>query len=139
MLRIAERIAHREKALAVVAGDSRGQFASQTLQNMVAVSAASSMPVFRPLAGDDKQEIMAIARRIGSFDISAEPFHDCCSILLPRSPALYASRGDLDQAEAGLNVPELVNVGMNATVVERYSYSRRGKWNALKARSRRQR
>ncbi len=66
---------------------------------------------------------MAIARRIGTFDISAEPFHDCCSILLPRSPALYASRGDLDQAEAGLNVPELVNLGMNATVVERYSYS----------------
>ena len=123
MLRIAERIAHREKALAVVAGDSLGQVASQTLQNMVAVSAASSMPVFRPLAGDDKQEIMAIARRIGTFDISAEPFHDCCSILLPRSPALYASRGDLDQAEAGLNVPELINIGMNATVVERYSYS----------------
>ena len=66
---------------------------------------------------------MAIARRIGTFDISAEPFHDCCSILLPRSPALYASREDLDQAEANLDVPELVNVGMNATVVERYSYA----------------
>ena len=51
------------------------------------------------------------ARRIGTFDISAEPFHDCCRILLPRSPALYASRGDLDQAEAGLDVPELVNWG----------------------------
>jgi len=123
MLRIAERVARRERALAVIAGDSLGQVASQTLQNMVAVGAASSMPVFRPLAGDDKQEIMAIARRIGTFDISAEPFHDCCSILLPRSPALYASRGDLDQAEIDLDVPELVNLGMNATVVERYCYT----------------
>jgi thiamine biosynthesis protein ThiI len=123
MLRIAERVARRERALAIIAGDSLGQVASQTLQNMVAVGAASDMPLFRPLAGDDKQEIMAIARRIGTFDISAEPFHDCCSILLPRSPALYASRRDLDQAESGLDVPELVNVGMNATVVERYCYT----------------
>jgi thiamine biosynthesis protein ThiI len=123
MLRIAERVARREKALAFIAGDSLGQVASQTLQNMVAVGAASSVPVFRPLAGDDKQEILALARQIGTFEISAEPFHDCCSILLPRSPALYAKRAELDEAEASLDIGDLVNQGMNATLVERYTYT----------------
>src|SRR4029077_7360742 len=69
MLRIAERIARKNHAQAIIAGDSLGQVASQTLQNMVAVGAASPMPVFRPLAGDDKQEILALARRIGTFEI----------------------------------------------------------------------
>jgi len=122
MLRIAERLGRRERALAIVAGDSLGQVASQTLQNMVAVGAASSMPLFRPLAGDDKQEILALARRIGTFEISAEPFHDCCRILLPRSPALYASAADLERAEAGLDVPTLVRTSVETATLERYTY-----------------
>jgi tRNA uracil 4-sulfurtransferase len=123
MLRIAERIAWRDHAQAIVAGDSLGQVASQTLQNMVAVGAAATMPVFRPLAGDDKQEILTLARRIGTFDISAEPFHDCCPMFLPRSPALYASPADLEQAEVGLNVPELVKLGLKTAALEKYSYN----------------
>jgi len=122
MLRIAERLARRERAQAIIAGDSLGQVASQTLQNMVAVGAASPMPVFRPLAGDDKQEILTLARRIGTFDISAEPFHDCCPLFMPRSPALYASPKDLDGAEAGLNLPELLKLGITTVGVERYTY-----------------
>jgi thiamine biosynthesis protein ThiI len=122
MLRITEQLGRREHALAMVAGDSLGQVASQTLQNMIAVGAASSMPVFRPLAGDDKQEILALARRIGTFDISAEPFHDCCRILLPRTPALFASAADLERAEAGLDVPALVKMGVAAATLERYTY-----------------
>jgi len=124
MLRIAERLARRNHAQAVVAGDSLGQVASQTLQNMVAVGAASTMPVFRPLVGDDKQEILALARRIGTFEISSEPFHDCCPMFLPRSPAIYASAGDLLAAEANLNVPELLKQGVQAAVRERYVYLR---------------
>jgi tRNA uracil 4-sulfurtransferase len=123
MLRIAERIARRNHAQAIIAGDSLGQVASQTLQNMVAVGAASPMPVFRPLAGDDKQEILALARRIGTFEISEEPFHDCCPLFLPRSPALYASAADLDAAETGLNVIELTKQALDTSVLERYSYS----------------
>jgi tRNA uracil 4-sulfurtransferase len=122
MLRIAERLARRERAQAIIAGDSLGQVASQTLQNMVAVGAASPMPVFRPLAGDDKQEILTLARRIGTFEISAEPFHDCCPLFMPRSPALYASPKDLDGAEAGLNLPELLKMGITTAAVERYTY-----------------
>ncbi len=97
--------------------------ASQTLQNMVAVGAASPMPVFRPLAGDDKQEILALARRIGTFEISEEPFHDCCPLFLPRSPALYASAADLEEAEAGLDVMGLVKQAIEAMALEKYSYS----------------
>lgn len=123
MLRIAERVARRNHAQAIIAGDSLGQVASQTLQNMVAVGAASPMPVFRPLAGDDKQEILALARRIGTFEVSEEPFHDCCPLFLPRSPALYASGADLDEAETGLNVIELAKQALDASVLERYSYS----------------
>jgi thiamine biosynthesis protein ThiI len=123
MLRIAERIARKNHAQAIISGDSLGQVASQTLQNMVAVGAASPMPVFRPLAGDDKQEILALARRIGTFEISEEPFHDCCPLFLPRSPALYASAADLEEAEAGLDVMGLVKQAIEATALEKYSYS----------------
>lgn len=123
MLRIAERIARRNHAQAIIAGDSLGQVASQTLQNMVAVGAASPMPVFRPLAGDDKQEILALARRIGTFEVSEEPFHDCCPLFLPRSPALYASAPELEEAEKGLNVLELTKRAVEEAVLERYSYT----------------
>jgi len=123
MLRIAEQLGRRNHALAIVSGDSLGQVASQTLQNMVAVGAASAMPIFRPLAGDDKQEIIALARRIGTFEISAEPFHDCCRILLPRSPELYASAAELERAETGLDVPELVRTSLATARLERYTFS----------------
>jgi thiamine biosynthesis protein ThiI len=126
MLRIAEQLGRRNHALAVVAGDSLGQVASQTLQNMVAVGAAATMPVFRPLAGDDKQEILSLARRIGTYEISAEPFHDCCPIFMPRSPELYATPAELEQAEAGLNVPELVRTTVRTATLERFTF-RRGK------------
>jgi thiamine biosynthesis protein ThiI len=123
MLRIAERIARRNHAQAIIAGDSLGQVASQTLQNMVAVGAASPMPVFRPLAGDDKQEILTLARRIGTFELSEEPFHDCCPLFMPRSPALYASANDLEEAETGLNVMEMTKQALEISVLERYSYA----------------
>src|ERR1700681_1054727 len=123
MLRIAERLARKNHAQAIISGDSLGQVASQTLQNMVAVGAASPMPVFRPLAGDDKQDILAVARRIGTFEISEEPFHDCCPLFLPGSPALYASAADLEEAETGLDVMGLVKQAIDATALERYSYT----------------
>jgi tRNA uracil 4-sulfurtransferase len=124
MLRVTEQLARRNHAPAIVAGDSLGQVASQTLQNMVAVGAASSMAVFRPLAGDDKQEILAVARRIGTFDISAEPFHDCCPIFLPRNPELYATPAQLEAAEEALDVPALVRATVKSAVLERFTFHR---------------
>jgi len=131
MLRIAEQLAYRDHAQALVTGDSLAQVASQTLQNMVAVGAASRLPVFRPLAGDDKLEILALARKIGTHDISAEPFHDCCPVFMPRTPALYASVEDLDRAEAemaaasngGSSVEALTRRGVEAAQLERFRYS----------------
>jgi len=86
------------------------------------VGDAVRTPVFRPLAGDDKIEILEIAKQIGTYEISAEPFHDCCPIFLPRSPALHASAEDLHQAEARLDVPALVERGVETAVLERYHY-----------------
>ncbi|HXN72903.1 MAG TPA: tRNA uracil 4-sulfurtransferase ThiI [Candidatus Acidoferrales bacterium] len=123
MLRIAEVLAKRDRALALVTGDSLGQVASQTLRNLVAVDAASRMVVFRPLIGTDKTEIIATARKIGTYDISSEPFHDCCPVFLPRMPALYASATDLDEAEAGLDIAGLITMGLRSTTLEQFHYT----------------
>ena len=120
MLRIAEQFAFREQALGIISGDSLGQVASQTLQNMGAVGAVARLPIYRPLAGDDKLEIMALARQIGTHDISAEPFHDCCPVFMPKTPALYATAEDLDRAEAALDMPALVKRGLDTVTLERY-------------------
>lgn len=123
MLRIAERIARSGHALGLVTGDSLGQVASQTLHNMAAVGAATTLPLYRPLAGDDKLEILALAKKIGTYDISAEPFHDCCPIFLPRSPVLHASAADLDEAERTLDLESLIRSAVEAQAVERYRYT----------------
>ncbi len=122
MLRIAEHFARQNHSLGIITGDSLGQVASQTLHNMAAVGSVSQMPLYRPLAGDDKMEILALARKIGTHDISAEPFHDCCPIFMPRTPALHATTNELDQAEAKLEVPALVARGVDTTTHERYKF-----------------
>ena len=122
MLRISELIARRSRSLALVTGDSLGQVASQTLRNLAAVDAAARMPVFRPLIGTDKIDVLATARKIGTYDISSEPFHDCCPVFLPRNPELSASAGELDEAEAKLDLPALITMGVRGTTMERLSY-----------------
>ena len=122
MLRIAERLAKGDRSLAMITGDSLGQVASQTLRNLVAVEAAARMPVFRPLIGTDKMDIIATARKIGTYDTSSEPFHDCCPVFMPRTPALYASAADLDEAESRLDVPALIEQGVRETTLERFHY-----------------
>ncbi len=126
MLRIAEVLAKRDRALALITGDSLGQVASQTLRNLVAVDAAASMVVFRPLAGTDKIDIMATARKIGTYDISSEPFHDCCPVFMPRTPALYASAEELAEAETKLDVRALITQGVRGATLEQLHY-RNGK------------
>jgi thiamine biosynthesis protein ThiI len=123
MLRIAEFVAHRERCLALLTGDSLSQVASQTLQNMVAVGAAIRLPVFRPLAGTDKLDIQALARKIGTYDISSGPFHDCCPIFQPRMPALYANAVELEKAEGNLDVEALVRQGLRSASVERFRFA----------------
>jgi len=78
--------------------------------------------VFRPLIGTDKMDIMATARKIGTYDISSEPFHDCCPVFMPRTPALSASADELAEAEAKLDIEELVTQGIRGTTLERFRY-----------------
>jgi thiamine biosynthesis protein ThiI len=122
MVRIAEVLAKRDRALALVTGDSLGQVASQTLRNLAAVEAAATIPVFRPLIGTDKIDILATAKKIGTYDISSEPFHDCCPVFLPRTPALYAKAHELDEAESKLDLAGLVKQGLLGTTLERMRY-----------------
>jgi tRNA uracil 4-sulfurtransferase len=123
MLRIAERIALREKSKGLITGDSLGQVASQTLQNLQAVGAAIRLPLYRPLIGDDKLEIQAVATRIGTHNISAEKFHDCCPMFLPKSPALFASAEELARAEASFDIEGLIEQGLKTMALERYFYA----------------
>jgi thiamine biosynthesis protein ThiI len=108
MLRIAEVLARRHGAKALVTGESLGQVASQTLDNLAAIDDAAGLPVLRPLVGMDKDEITAEARRLGTFEISTLPDQDCCQLFVPRSPATAARLEDVRQAEAALDVDALV-------------------------------
>jgi tRNA uracil 4-sulfurtransferase len=108
MLRVAEGLAARHGALAVVTGESLGQVASQTLENLGAVGAVATLPLLRPLVGTDKVEIIDEARRIGTYDISAEAHQDCCTLFEPRDPSTHATIAELDEAEAGYDLPALV-------------------------------
>ena len=98
------------------------QVASQTLRNLVAVDKAVEMEVFRPLVGADKQEILATARKIGTYAISAEPFHDCCPVFLPKNPALRASSKSLSHAETKLDVAEMVWRGVRGATLKKFVY-----------------
>lgn len=122
MLRIAERLALREKSKGLVTGDSLGQVASQTLQNLQSVGSIARLPLYRPLVGDDKLEIQNLAEKIGTYEISAEQFHDCCVILQPKSPALFASSEQLDFAEAQCDTPALFERGLQSTTLERFKF-----------------
>jgi thiamine biosynthesis protein ThiI len=118
MVRIAQIIAFREKAAGLVTGDSLGQVASQTLENLRVVSAVASLPLFRPLIGDDKEDIMKTAREIGTYDISVLPDQDCCSMFVPRHPETMASIEAVERAEGALDVARLVESALQGAVAE---------------------
>ena len=99
MFRVAQGIARIERAKALVTGESLGQVASQTLENIAAVNAVVDIPVLRPLIGSDKLEIIDVAKRIGTFEISSRPADDCCTLYMPRSPETHARIVDCERAE----------------------------------------
>jgi thiamine biosynthesis protein ThiI len=122
MVRIADLIARKEKAEALVTGEAVGQVASQTLRNIRAIDQAATYPILRPLSGADKEETMALARRIGTFDISKEPYDDCCSFLAPRKPETWASLEEVAASETALDIPALAGMALQASSVELFSY-----------------
>lgn len=103
MMKTAEIIAERENALALITGESVGQVASQTLQGLNAINAVCNMPVLRPLSGMDKQEIVDIAKKIGTFDISIRPYEDCCTIFVAKHPETKPKTSVIDRIEAKLS------------------------------------
>ena len=109
MMRIAERIARDNKAKAIVTGENLGQVASQTMDAMASTQAVINMPVFQPLIGMDKAEIIQWARKIGTFDTSILPYEDCCTVFTPKHPCTKPKLADVAAAESVLDVDTLVS------------------------------
>jgi thiamine biosynthesis protein ThiI len=122
MVRIAEALAARNRCKALVTGESLGQVASQTLDNIAAIDHAAQVPILRPLIGMDKEEITREARRIGTFDVSILPDQDCCQLFVPRSPATHATVEELLAAESALDVAGLVEAAIAQTVSETFTF-----------------
>ena len=122
MLRIAEVIARQDRAKALVTGESLGQVASQTLDNMAVIEQAARLPVLRPLVGMDKQEIIDQARRIGTFHISSIPDQDCCQLFVPKHPATKARFDDVEQDESKFDVNELMRDGVENASHEEFTF-----------------
>ena len=122
MLRIAEAIARQEKAKALITGESLGQVASQTLDNMAVIQQATRLPILRPLVGMDKQEIIDQARRIGTFEVSSIPDQDCCQLFVPKHPATKARFIDVEEDETKLDVKDLLRFGMENAIEEDFRF-----------------
>jgi thiamine biosynthesis protein ThiI len=122
MMRIAEEIAVNNRAGGLVTGEVVGQVASQTLENLTAINAVTTLPVLRPLIGMDKDEITAEAERLGTFPISIIPDQDCCTLFTPKHPATKARMGDVLHAERALPVDEIVTRAVAAASVEHFAF-----------------
>ena len=122
MMRLAEAIARREGAHALITGDSIGQVASQTLENLRAVSDATQFPILRPLIGEDKEEIVAVARRIGTFETSILPHEDCCSLFVPKHPETRARLDGIRRVEGELDMDTIVGDALSEMKIERIGY-----------------
>lgn len=128
MFKVAEEIARRERAGALVTGESLGQVASQTLDNIRCTDAAVECPVFRPLIGTDKIEIIREAQRLGTFEISSQDAPDCCTLFMPRNPETHAKIPRVLEAESALPIDQWVVQLADAAEVHDYacpSYKKR--------------
>ena len=119
MMRIAKRIADANGAKAVVTGENLGQVASQTMEAMASTQAVTHLPVLQPLIGMDKEEIITIARKIGTFDTSILPYEDCCTVFTPRHPRTRPQVSEVEAAESALDVDTLVQEAIQG--IERIS------------------
>lgn len=124
MMRIAEAVALRHRAGALVTGEVVGQVASQTLENLNRINDVVRLPVLRPLIGMDKEEITAEAQRLGTYPISIIPDQDCCTLFTPKHPATRARRGDVEHAESLLPVQEMVDRAVARAVTEEFGFPR---------------
>jgi len=122
MLRIAETIARARGAKALVTGEVVGQVASQTLENLQVIGSVATLPVFRPLIGMDKEEIMDEARRLGTYPISIVPDQDCCTLFTPRNPQTRGRLEQVEAAERALPIDDIVSRAAADAVVEEFEF-----------------
>lgn len=122
MLRIAEELARKEQCWGLVTGDSLGQVASQTPENLSVVEEAAELPILRPLIGMDKLEITDEARRIGTYDTSIEPDQDCCKLFTPPHPSTKTRIDDLRKVERALDITRLVKQGIEKAELSEFTF-----------------
>jgi tRNA uracil 4-sulfurtransferase len=122
MMRIADRIARENGARALVTGEAIGQVASQTIENMSIIASATTLPILRPLVGMDKEEIVAQAVRLGTFEISVVPDQDCCQLFTPKHPATRARTEAVEEAESRLPVEGMVSKAAAEAEVEDFCF-----------------
>lgn len=122
MIRIAEELARKEGCWGLVTGDSLGQVASQTPENLSVVEEAAELPILRPLIGMDKVEIVDEARRLGTYDISIEPDQDCCKLFTPAHPATKTSRDEIRKVERALDIAGLVKLGLEKAELSEFIF-----------------
>ena len=113
MMRISERVAQRCGAKALVTGECLGQVASQTMEAMAVTGGVASLPILRPVVGMDKEDIVKIARKIGTFETSILPYEDCCTVFTPRHPRLRPTLEELEMAEQGLDIAGMVQAAVD--------------------------
>ena len=119
MMRIADRLAQNDNCAALITGESVGQVASQTIYALGCTDAVTTLPVFRPLIGMDKDEIISVSRKIETFDISIQPFEDCCTVFTPKHPRTRPTVKMLEDAETALDVEGLIKTAMeNIKILE---------------------
>lgn len=119
MVRISQEIATKIGAKALITGESIGQVASQTMEALVATNEVARLPVFRPLIGFDKVEIIELAKKIGTYDISIEPYADCCSIFVPEHPKTRPKLDDVHKAEERFDIGGFLRMSLdNVEVIE---------------------
>jgi thiamine biosynthesis protein ThiI len=121
-MRIAEELARRRGAEALVTGESLGQVASQTLGNLAIIEDATALPVLRPLIGMDKGEISDAAAALGTLETSIIPDQDCCTLFVPRHPTTHAAPAAVLRAEQAFDVAALVAMAVEATESVRLHY-----------------
>lgn len=122
MMEIAQRIAVNDNCLALITGESVGQVASQTMSAIACTDAVCRMPVFRPLVGMDKTEIIDIARKIDTFETSILPYEDCCTVFTPRHPKVRPNLADIEKAQSAFDFEPLIQKAIENTEMKTFTY-----------------
>ena len=118
MMRIAEKISQNNDLSAIVTGESLGQVASQTIPSIASTDNAINIPVLRPLIAFDKIEIIEIAKKINTYEISIRPYQDCCTVFVPEKPAIKPKLELVAKLEEELDIETLVNDAISSTTIE---------------------